>query len=211
MKIDIDKLVCSFMEHCEAAMKCGGLTSKWGHDKFRFANILLNEQGLEFRGGAIVPSGDEAVAKACACIQKQGEQKDILKDVILDSNEDGLIAETIKVGKAKKSQRMESAKAKEALLNDVSKKDQHSNEESPCLREIEFQYHTPSASLLPYREEHNMLVDLDCANLLRLICKNLSSLQAHEVHPWLAYLAGVFEGSAQLRQRMIEQQKNNGI
>lgn len=125
MKIDIDKLVCSFMEHCESAMKCGGLTSKWRHDKFRFANILLNEQGLEFRGGAIVPSGDgagrqgtcgdegngkilvpvcdghgnvtgaveygdllmagaDAVAKACACIQKQGGEDPVNKTVNID-------------------------------------------------------------------------------------------------------------------------------
>lgn len=93
----------------------------------------------------------------------------------------------------------------------ATKQGQHLHEEFPCLRELEFQYHTLSASLVPYKEEHYRLVDLDCASVLRLICKNLSSLQAHEVHPWIAYLVGVFEGSAMQRQQKIGQQSGNSI
>jgi hypothetical protein len=40
-------------------------------------------------------------------LEKQGEQKDILEDAILDSNEDGLIAETISYNKEKQGEKID--------------------------------------------------------------------------------------------------------
>lgn len=82
---------------------------------------------------------------------------------------------------------------------------------TPENQEEEFLYHTPSASLWPYREEHYMLVDRDCARLLKLLRKILSSLPEHEVLPRLSYFQGVFEGSAMRRQQKIEKQMRTDI
>lgn len=82
---------------------------------------------------------------------------------------------------------------------------------TPENQEEEFLYHTPSASIWPYREEHYMLVDRDCARLLKLLRKILSSLPEHEVLPRLSYFQGIFEGSAMRRQQKIDKQMRTDI
>ena len=82
----------------------------------------------------------------------------------------------------------------------------HHSEESADHQEKVFVYHTPQTSLLLSKEVHYMLVDKDLSSLLKQLCKETSSLQGHELHSYLSYLAGVFEGSARQRQQKIEQQ-----
>lgn len=84
-------------------------------------------------------------------------------------------------------------------------------EDTPGLQESVFFYHNLPPSLQPHKEAHYMLVDYDCSALLRLIYKKASSLQAHEVLPYLSYVEGVFEGSAMQRQRMIERKFRSDI
>lgn len=142
-KIDLDRLVCSFIDHT--------------------GNILeaLEDQGLRYREGKLIE------------LEKPNSIKFEEKP---DTNNQAERAST-----------------------------------TPENQEEEFLYHTPSASLWPYREEHYMLVDRDCARLLKLLRKILSSLPEHEVLPRLSYLQGVFEGSAMRRQQKIEKQMRTDI
>lgn len=87
----------------------------------------------------------------------------------------------------------------------------HHSEESADHQEKVFVYHTPQTSLPLSKEVHYMLVDKDLSSLLKQLCRETSSRQGHELHSYLSYLAGVFEGSARQRQQKIEQQIDNDI
>ena len=166
MKIDLEKLICSFLE-CDLTDE-QKIRADEMFKKNRFVNAIavkwnlvnaLKEQGIEYK--------DDKLTQ----IESQQEFDKI----------------------------------------NISNHLCHHSEESADHQEKVFVYHTPQTSLPLSKEVHYMLVDKDLSSLLKQLCKETSSLQGHELHSYLSYLAGVFEGSARQRQQKIEQQSDNGI
>ena len=123
--IDIDKFICSLMAMQQggfntqylvlsSALKAQGLEYKDGKI-VRVDSAIKESEGEKVRkellkhlkegADGYEPAGNsEDYERWLGWFEKQGEQKDILEDAILDSNEDGLIAETIRYKKERQGE-----------------------------------------------------------------------------------------------------------
>lgn len=85
-------------------------------------------------------------------------------------------------------------------INNNKIKDFHAGSVAPDHQELIFQYHTKADAPWSYTETHKLLVDMDCVQLLGLLYRHISCLEAHEVLPWIASVQNEF--SERVRSRL---------